>query len=153
MKMLISISFLAILCAKYVQSLPNDPTVTYDMLYNSGVEAYLQERWYECASFMKRALEDYKFYTENLADCRQKCKHKSNYETETPAFAELQFFDNAVKRSDCIRRCKQKRFGERPESDATTEIKVEFEGLKPYDYLQICAYKVSLNTGRLRNSA
>lgn len=126
-----------------VDSLPDDPHLTYDRLYNAGVEAYVKERWWECATHIKRALDDYKYYTENLSDCRQVCKHYNNYDVRSTAFAELHFFDNAIKRSDCIRRCKKKRFGDRPETEAVIEVRLEFENLKPYDYLQICAFKVT----------
>ena len=135
------VSFLAF-TLNCVDSLPDDPHLTYDRLYNAGVEAYLKDRWFECATHIKRALDDYKYYTENLSDCRQLCKHHSSYDVRSVTFAELHFFDNAIRRSDCIRRCKKKRFGERPELEGTIEVRLEFEALKPYDYLQICAFKV-----------
>ena len=125
-----------------IYSLPDDPHLTYDRLYNAGVEAYLKERWFECATHIKRALDDYKYYTENLSDCRQLCKHHNNFDVKSVAFAETHYFYNAIQRSDCIRRCKKKRFGERPDSEAVLEVRLEFESLKPYDYLQICAFKV-----------
>ena len=102
----------------------------------------MKERWFECGTHIKRALDDYKYYTENLSDCRQLCKHHNNFDVKSAAFAETHYFGNAIQRSDCIRRCKKKRFGERPDSEAVLEVRLEFESLKPYDYLQICAFKV-----------
>ena len=142
MKSLIFLLFCALLVENIVDSLPDDPHLTYDRLYNAAIEAYLNERWFECATHMKRALQDYKYYTENLSDCRQLCKHHNNFDVKSAVFAEMHYFDNAIRRSDCIRRCKKKRFGERPETEAVIEVKLEFDNLKPYDYLQICAFKV-----------
>ncbi|CAH1786499.1 unnamed protein product [Owenia fusiformis] len=44
--------------------------------------------------------------------------------------------------SDCVRRCKKRVFEERPDGTASKEVEEAFESLKPYDYLQLCYYKI-----------
>ena len=123
-------------------ALPEDPSVTYDMLYSAGVESYNSERWYECSAFMQRALDDYKFYHDTLTDCRLGCKQINPVANQPMSSIELEFFHASLKRSDCLRRCKEMKLPDRPEG-VTEEINTEFEELKPYDYMQICAFKVS----------
>ena len=138
-------AFLAVLFAfqvTMVATVPEDPLITYDMLYTSGVEAYNSQRWYECGSFLLRALEDYKQYREELVTCRLKCRAESKTNINSTHHLDLAFFDLSLRRSNCLRRCKKAAFGPRPEV-TSEKIESDFENLEPYNYLQLCAYKVS----------
>ena len=126
-------------------ALPEEPSVTYDMLYSAAVESYSVERWYECTQFLQRALDDYKFYHDTLTDCRLKCKRGHPMVALESQEFELDFFNAALKRSDCLRRCKEEKLPDRPEGIAE-DVEREFEEHKPYDYLQICAFKVSTHS-------
>ena len=117
------------------------PLSTYDIFYSAGVEAYSQERWFECMSFMQKALADYKEYTDTLVECRLQCNSDNVIAENSGTLVELSFLESAIKKSDCLRRCKELRLKNRPES-IDESVKADFDSLKPYDYLQICAYKV-----------
>ena len=44
--------------------------------------------------------------------------------------------------SDCTKECKQQIFNWGPDHIEDEEVEGAFDKLEPYDYLQICAYKV-----------
>jgi hypothetical protein len=124
--------------------------MTFDVLYNAGIESYVEERWSECADYMLKAIKDHKTFQENLIDCRLKCESDTgtipNYLDYDDLEArrtekELAFFELALTRSNCIRRCKKEKLSGRTDS-IDAEIMAEFGKLQPYDYLQICSYKV-----------
>ena len=115
---------------------------TYESLFEAGKEAYLQERWYECADHMSKALEDFRLFQNNLIACRQKCHKEITPNDSTQKHLDLTFFTSVVKKSDCLRRCKDEKIGNRPET-VKEEIHEIFLNLEPYDYLQICGYKVN----------
>ena len=124
------------------EALPEDPTLTYDVLYNVGVTAYMEERWFECSNAVFKALEDYRFYQDTLVGCRVKCAHDITPRANATSL-EFQFYDYAIRKSNCIRRCKAARLLDRPDVEVDESIKNDFETYKPYDFLQICAFKVS----------
>ena len=123
-------------------ALPKDEGVTFDALYKAGVEAYGSQRWFECTNYFRAGIEDFKFYYQNVADCRQRCKNEFSSDTGSGAIPEILFFDTVLERSHCIEKCKQKRFGNRPEVNVPEDVYLDFVNLMPYNYLQMCAYKV-----------
>ena len=42
--------FALVFVVTYVQSSKGSSAITYDELFNTGVDAYMQSRWYECMS-------------------------------------------------------------------------------------------------------
>lgn len=118
-----------------------DLVPTFDVLFNAGVEAYLQERWQECLSSMQSAVTDYKYWHDYIIDCRLRCQAVKEPEIDPSQNLELAFLEKTLRSSDCLRRCKKHRFPGRPES-INREVLISFENLQVYDYIQICAYKV-----------
>ena len=118
---------------------------TYDQLYRSGVEAYGGERWFECASLMALALEDRKSYREGVARCRSQCRAAGSIGSLSPTDVESVEFYLGVgaSHSQCIEECKRTKFAGRPERAEDTVVEDAFRRLMPYDYLQMCAYKVN----------
>ena len=54
-----------------------DPEVTYLKMYQEGREAYTKERWFEAIDFLEKAIEDWHWYRDELAQCRIKCNKVS----------------------------------------------------------------------------
>ena len=131
-----------------VDCLSEVPSETYDTLYAKGIESYTQQKWQDCSIYMSKALADFQYYNLNVAECRLRCntlqystsdlKHSTDHEYKN---TDLAFFQTFLKRSDCLRNCKELRFKGRPEEERP-DIRQAFEEFNPYDYLQICAYKV-----------
>lgn len=142
MNILFLSALVSVMLSSCVQPLPDDARSTYDVLYTAGTEAYTQERWYECMSLMQKALQDFHHYHNNLADCRVRCQNSQKSHVDSTQHSELAFFETVLLRSNCLRRCKQKKLGARVESVVGEDIKNAFATFLPYDYLQICAYKV-----------
>ena len=136
--LLILVSF----CSGWSVGSSDNSEVTYDVLYTRAVRAYEQERWHECKQVMVNAMEDYEFYRENLVECRKLCNDGHSVEKDTEGQLELMFFHMSMHRSDCLRRCKEKKMPGRPDSPMSQEIESRFKDQMPYDYIQICAYKV-----------
>ncbi|XP_050314394.1 prolyl 3-hydroxylase 1-like [Anthonomus grandis grandis] len=120
----------------------NEPeTVAY--FYEKGVEAYLEERYPQCVEKLEAALKRYRYLTKSTQHCRLKCKH--DHENEAPFYPEniddLQFFEKNLKITLCILRCKARN------SDNSEylggELEKIFEERKPYEYLNLCYYKIN----------
>ncbi|XP_013392935.1 prolyl 3-hydroxylase 1 isoform X3 [Lingula anatina] len=124
-------------------ALPDFPSVTYEMMYSAGLDAYSNQKWSDCMKFMSRAIEDYHFYTETLAECRRLCTKANKFNTQKPVDMQLAIFGNYVYKSNCIRKCKMTKFKTRPDN-YSAEVDEAFENLKPYDYYQLCAFKIQL---------
>ena len=50
------------------------PTPTYYDFYKEGRIAYTKERWFEAVDLLERAIEDWRWYRDELAQCRVKCR-------------------------------------------------------------------------------
>lgn len=135
----------------YVRCTAEESEITYPSLYQWGKESYTSERWYECVAFMKRALEDYKYYRSVIVHCQKKC-HKllpidplpfnDNYLNQK-SLPEVRFFEKIAQKSLCLQRCENDRFASRPSKSLNEEkIDEEFEKMLPYSYMQFCYWKV-----------
>lgn len=134
--------FLALCMCCVLSQQPVSPD-TFDALYVAGKEAYENEEWFVCANHMDRAIRDYNDFVESLARCRRGCRVKyTGIELAPDESLELAFFDMTVKRANCIARCRREKVKGPSQDVFTDEVSTAFESLKPYDYLQICAYKV-----------
>lgn len=138
-------------------ALPEEPEKTYSNFYEWGLKAYTEERWYECAAFMRRALEDYKYEKSVSVYCRKKCNivipiwtsvMKGDPSGDTHRLVpypstELEYFDRTVRKSLCLLRCKRDNFSLRPNKAVPVRIKRDFDTLEPYSYMQLCYWNVS----------
>ena len=119
-------------------------TEFYDELYNEGMEAYLDGRWSECLSTILKAVKMYHTYQRELVDCRLGCYRKDNEHLDRSKPLTTVFFEVAIRRSDCIRRCKDGKFPGLAQ-EVSSDVKEAFETFQPYDYIQKCANKVCLD--------
>lgn len=104
---------------------------TFVELYSSAVESYRANQWEQCFTTMEKAILAYKKFIDTQVSCRIKCKNL-NSESTVIAFME---------RNNCIRYCASFH-----SNDVTNEdVRRQLKSLQGYDYVQICAYKVSKN--------
>jgi hypothetical protein len=143
-----------------ISALPEEPQLTYYQLYDAGRQAYNEERWYECAAFMRRSLEDYKLYRDVLWNCHQKCDRQIRtdpFPIDTASFRdekkaiygnkgvlEARILEKFVKKALCLRRCRTDRLPDRPSHASDSKVDEYFREMKPYSYMQLCYWKVSL---------
>ncbi|XP_063956983.1 cartilage-associated protein-like [Lytechinus pictus] len=118
--------------------------VTYDELYQSGMQSYTNEDWASTIFFFERALQEFDYYRASLTECRLKCQNVSHITSSgTDALSELKVFEAVFKKADCTRRCKLDKLGGRSDriDDAVTD---KFLSMTPYSYLQFAYYKSGL---------
>ena len=140
MKTIILLNFVFV-CVAYGVDL-NDPTVTFEEMYPSGVDAYNEGKWFECTNILNTAIEDYKFYRHTISSCRSSCRTVTKSEEIESRIAQLLVFEKLIESSSCQRRCRKLGFGERPDIRPDVDLILLFEKRIPYNYLQFCYYKV-----------
>ncbi|KAL3842117.1 hypothetical protein ACJMK2_020168 [Sinanodonta woodiana] len=141
----ITFSALFLICFSLLNCLPDDPSSTYEILYEKALEAYKDGNWFACASYLNRSIQDYKFYVEVVTRCRLNCK-KSVIPAEAVGINfELIYYQQLLEISDCLRRCKKGKLGKRPEIPAPLVVDRKFEDRMPYNYLQFCYFKLEKN--------
>ena len=141
--------FLVLVACPALQDTAGEDGARFEELFQAGVDSYLQDRWFECYSFMQKALQHYKSYFNNLAECRLKCNKENLPSISFAQQPDLAFYESAIKRSNCVRLCKQeKNIVDRHRGDDAKlkEIIQRFENYDPYNYLQICAYQVNIHS-------
>lgn len=114
------------------------------VLYEKGVEAYLENRFEDCVAHLEAAVEKYRTYTKKLQNCRLSCTEEAE-ESEflySIDVENLRFYEKAIKNTLCLIKCQKNSdiIAVRLDS-ATVDI---FENRKPYEYLQICYYQVRI---------
>lgn len=112
--------------------------MNYEKLYDLGMDAYKEEKWSKCSEFFENAINDFHFYKTAVIDCRLKCKGSrtgQQYDSLVTTFHEI------LQLSNCLRRCKKKKLGERAEEEISSSVDKKFEDRNPYNYLQFCYFK------------
>ncbi|XP_071119897.1 prolyl 3-hydroxylase 1-like isoform X3 [Mytilus edulis] len=145
---------LSLLVAK-TNSTSKDVSVTYDHMYTSGLNAYVGGKWFQCSAFLEKAIQERKSYKTVIVDCRLRCRSNSvlsdffipaDLNTSVDALR-LNFFENLVKESHCLKTCKTEKLGYQiSENRVLLEVEEDFDNLKPYSYLQFCYYKLERYT-------
>jgi len=117
--------------------------IGYDQLYNSGMSAYDQQLWFECSSLMHRAISARRAYWDGVVECRSQCSVLHPFLDIAPEnLLDPLYVYRASQRSKCIEDCKRSKFGGQPDVPYDAALEEAFDKLLPYDYLQMCAYKV-----------
>jgi hypothetical protein len=125
-------------CLSYVTS-----SDSYRTLYSNAVTSYNQQRWFECAALMNAAIDDRRSYLRGVSECRWQCRaagYMSDFQPDK--LEDDEYLNAAAKHSDCIEECKLVKFSGRYDSPVDSAVEEAFDRRIPYDYLQLCAYKV-----------
>lgn len=122
---------------------------TFVELYEIGVEAYLENNWRDCIVFLEAALHEYHIYRQTIINCRMECWFES--QRTTPLMANvnvdnLQFYDNIVQRTLCLGKCHNRYLHKQylPPFYLHKIYRERFQSMLPYEYLQLCYYKVRI---------
>jgi hypothetical protein len=135
--------FVGFICGQFPNHMLSQST--YDKLYKSAVQAYNQERWYECASLMNMALEERKTYLRGAVQCRKQCRLSVPIDEIMSKTIEdsMAYLELGSSYSECVGACKQSEFKKLVDIVEDQDIEDAFKQLLPYDYLQMCAFKVA----------
>lgn len=119
--------------------------VTYEILYKAGVDAYLENRWEDCVGLIEKSIEDYIYFRTVSVQCRKRCdgNELENIFTSDPDNSDVWHLQNVVtNKALCLMKCQNLYFPNRPKTSKETDE--EFEKKAPYNYLQLCYFKVGL---------
>lgn len=121
-------------------------TPTFIELYVSGVQSYLSNDWTNCVYEIETALWGYKDYYAATASCRIICEHEGN--KVSPFFEKnienLHYYESVVRKTLCMEKCKRRLISTLPEYFHMNQwAQMSFMSCKPYEYLQLCYYRVS----------
>lgn len=122
------------------------PPKPYGELFQLGKEAYLEEDYQSCASILLDAIEQHKQFQQLLLDCREKCESQAAAETlltSVDADVQLHVFERLIRETHCLVQCQKQRLGAQLENYLDSGWADEdFRLRKPYEYLQLCFFKV-----------
>ena len=146
--LILACCLLAVLSSKCAQATKSDPAQSYDILYDQAVEAYLEEDWDKCVRLMNEAIEDYHFYVDSQVGCRLNCQkivsvNAMGKQISPNNLEDMKFFEKMVKQTLCLLKCKKNLLKNRAEI-VSRQIMESFEYFRPYDYLQLCYFKVKI---------
>ncbi|KAK2589188.1 hypothetical protein KPH14_002002 [Odynerus spinipes] len=122
-----------------------DKQLTLSELYESAVDAYLNEEWDQCIEKFTEALRGYKNYKQTIIRCRRSCAIEA--EGTQPFYREniedLHFYERKVRETLCLMKCNQDYGdvvnGKKLRLPTGTEKK--FIERRTYEYLHICYYQ------------
>ncbi|CAL4059374.1 unnamed protein product, partial [Meganyctiphanes norvegica] len=124
-----------------------DPKLTYDYLYREGIKSYLDNDWDLCARNIEWALEDWHWWKKNTAKCRAECHIEADNEEllipEEELTVEQQAMEQYIRNTLCLMKCKREVFGTRRDNIVDADVEKEFKQHRPYDYLQLCYFKLN----------
>lgn len=131
---------------------PPLPIKTFVDLYEEGVQAYLANDWEECADKLERSVNGYHDYYNVITSCRIECEYKRQRIRPLYDFDinNLQFFESIVRKTLCLEQCKQNLLPNMPKFFFLNKfMKDTFAERKPYEYLQLCYFRVLGNDPRI----
>ena len=111
----------------------------FEELYAVGTRSYLDNDWDNCIKYLEKSLEKYKRYQNSLVRCKQKCSDlgkrlKHSFENDVE---DLHFYEKMVKTTLCLlKSCEHLKL------DIHKDVLKSFNERAPYEYLQLCYYKV-----------
>lgn len=117
--------------------------VTYEILYKAGVDAYLENRWDDCVGLIEKSIEDYIYFRSVTVQCRKRCSENEdeNIFSSNPNDSDIWHLQTVVtNKALCLMKCQNLYFQNRPKT--SKEVDEEFEKKVPYNYLQLCYFKV-----------
>lgn len=120
---------------------------TFIELWEMGVQAYLENNWRDCSAFLEAAVHEFTNYRQAVINCRLECWFEQAHVAPlgTGNMENLQFFDKLVQRAICLGKCHNRLLQKQylPPFYLPQAYRERFMRQRPYEYLQLCYYKVS----------
>lgn len=111
-----------------------------EKIFESAKESYYEDDWSGCVSQIQASLHAYSLYTDTLIECRRRCGRPQTEERlAVNSDPTLRSYSASLLQITCLRRCYQ---SSRRYSDPSLCWVEEFQSREPFDFLQMCYYKV-----------
>uniref|UniRef100_UPI00358E2DEC cartilage-associated protein isoform X1 n=1 Tax=Myxine glutinosa TaxID=7769 RepID=UPI00358E2DEC len=126
------------------QAFPRQELMPLEAAYRHGTERYEAEEWSDCSHYLELALRLHRLLRDSNSFCNSNCS-TTEAELDTSrfeGFSELEVFSRLLQRAHCLKRCKQILPAFR-QSQPSREIIQEFVDRVPYQFLQLCYYKLN----------
>lgn len=114
----------------------------FEELYAVGTRSYLDNDWDNCIKYLEKSLEKYNHYKKSMVRCKLKCSDlgKSLKHSFQNNVEDLHFYEKMVKTTLCLlKSCEHLKL------DIHKDVLKSFNERAPYEYLQLCYYKVFKN--------
>ncbi|KAF5293323.1 hypothetical protein FQR65_LT10988 [Abscondita terminalis] len=113
------------------------------MLYQQGVQAYLENNYDECIVKLEEGIKTYNNYTKALQNCRLKCKEDA--ELAEPLYPvdidDMIYYEKTIRNTLCLIKCRKSRQELATSVSLRPETERLYEDRKPYEYLHLCYYQ------------
>lgn len=118
---------------------------TFIDLYQDGVRSYLANDWDSCIDDLEKALSGYRDYYQATASCRTECEYAG--QREEPLFPgnidNLHVFEAMIRKTACMVKCKRLLLPTLVDYFFMDKWSQDiFRTRKPYEYLQLCYFRV-----------
>uniref|UniRef100_A0A8C5WEJ0 Cartilage associated protein n=1 Tax=Leptobrachium leishanense TaxID=445787 RepID=A0A8C5WEJ0_9ANUR len=141
------------------RSYPRDELMPLESAYRYGLDQYGTENWPDTVNYLEISLRLYRLLRDSEAFCNLNCstvqmadvglegnvggiKDGSHQARSLSEFAELRVFGDVLKRTQCLKRCKQGLPAFR-KSQPSREVVEEFQRREPYKFLQYAYFKTN----------
>uniref|UniRef100_A0A8C9TKI5 procollagen-proline 3-dioxygenase n=1 Tax=Scleropages formosus TaxID=113540 RepID=A0A8C9TKI5_SCLFO len=116
----------------------------YDLLYQSGVEAFYSSDYSGVVRYMEEALSSYSQLRRTKVRCALRCEEQHPVEEEEEESAsELRFFYTLLRRASCLGECVERSVGAQSVHRVSEDVTQDFHRRIPYNFLQLAYRKVS----------
>ncbi|XP_041419194.1 prolyl 3-hydroxylase 2 isoform X2 [Xenopus laevis] len=118
----------------------------YDLLYESGIEAYYRNDYKKVVYYMELALSNYSQLRQTKLNCRLGCTQRYPLEV-FPRLWDISFFTVILSRAACVKQCEESSLGAVSRHQISEDIKGEFYRRIPYNFLQRAYLKDDYHSG------
>uniref|UniRef100_A0A8D0CBJ1 procollagen-proline 3-dioxygenase n=1 Tax=Scleropages formosus TaxID=113540 RepID=A0A8D0CBJ1_SCLFO len=115
----------------------------YDLLYQSGVEAFYSSDYSGVVRYMEEALSSYSQLRRTKVRCALRCEEQHPVEEEEEESAsELRFFYTLLRRASCLGECVERSVGAQSVHRVSEDVTQDFHRRIPYNFLQLAYRKL-----------
>lgn len=113
----------------------------YDLLYDSGVDAFQRGDYASAVRDIEKALENVAEVRQAKIRCGLKCRDQHKLDATATA-TELRLFDVILGRAACLNHCTERKLGPPSTHKVSADVNQDFHRRIPYNYLQLAYLKV-----------
>lgn len=113
----------------------------YDLLYDSGVEAFQRGDYANAVRNIEKALDNVAQLRQRKIRCGLECRDEHTLDTKATE-TELQLFDVVLRRAACLNHCAERNLGSPSMHKVSADVNQDFHRRIPYNYLQLAYLKV-----------
>ncbi|XP_060733508.1 prolyl 3-hydroxylase 2 [Tachysurus vachellii] len=113
----------------------------YDLLYDSGVEAFQRGDYANAVRDIEKALDNVAQLRQTKIRCGLECRDQHKLDTKATE-TELQLFDVVLRRAACLNHCAERNLGSPSMHKVSADVTQDFHRRIPYNYLQLAYLKL-----------